>query len=596
MTIRRLICAGLLLAPLLPAQENLFIQTPNATHPKDKTRIEVESLFSMAPPTGYLPLRVTVVNQRKNDGRLRLRCLSESGVDPQDSAMESEFSIESTAGTAKTTDLLVPLTTRFDSSGYEGLSVQVLMSGSFGGNNGSLSCNFHPDGPAILMSEPLFTPNSSALDAQLNSTRSGGYGSYTFAARFTPSKLPEDWRAYSGYDVIMLTDDDWGGMPPGARAAVLQWIRLGGVASIYRRASTSFGTLGIETQEAGNSTTYGLGTIELLNQSGSTPTGLDAKKTVNRYHTSRGGLTIDALSESISDDYSSGWALQDEFGKQKFDYLIFIIVLIAFGVLVGPVNLFVFAKSGMRHKLFITTPVISIATSVLLIALILMRDGTGGRGARIALIEVRPESGENRAYVVQEQVSRTGVLLGSSFKIDEDSAITPVPIANSAWARLTPGVGGAGMRFTGNFTEGGMEISGDWFQSRSEQGQLIRAVVPTRGRIELKGAGGAPTFVSTYDFPVERLYYADRSNGYWMVRDLEAGKATTGTPISEAEYRSAVGDESRRLARRQREQLNRVSKRADHYVAVATEAPAIETFDAINWVDTRTILTGPVLR
>lgn len=194
--IRRLLCAGLLLAPLLPAQENLFIQTPNATHPKDKTRIEVESLFSMAPPTGYLPVRVTVVNQRKSDGRLRFSCFSESGIEPEESAMESEFSVESTAGTAKTSDLLVPLTTRFDTSGYEGTSVRISMSGSFGGNNGSLSCNFHPDGPSILMSEPLFTPNSSALDAHLNSSRSGGYGSYTFAARFTPSKLPEDWRAY----------------------------------------------------------------------------------------------------------------------------------------------------------------------------------------------------------------------------------------------------------------------------------------------------------------------------------------------------------------------------------------------------------------
>ncbi len=590
--LRRLLCAGLMLAPILPAQENLFIQTPPATHPKDKTRIEVESLFSMAPPTGYLPVRVTVVNQRKSDGRLRFRCVSESGYEPEDSAMESEFSLDSPAGTAVSSDLLVPLTTRYATSGYEGASLSLSMSGSFGGNSGSLSCNFHPDGPAILMSEPLFTPNSSALDAQLNSTRSGGYGSYNFAARFTASKLPEDWRAYSGYDVMMLTDSDWSAVPPGAKAAILQWVRLGGLVSIYRQTGATFASLGIEPEGSGDKTGYGLGRIELFDLSGGKPS-FNAAKTVTHYHT---GSSVEGINESITDDYSSTWPLQDEFGKQKFDYAIFIIVLIAFGVLVGPVNLFVFAKSGMRHKLFITTPIISIATSILLIGLILLRDGTGGRGARIALVEVRPESGENRAYVVQEQISRTGVLLGGAFEIEEDAAITPVPITDSAWARLTPGAGGAGMRFTADFSEGGMKVSGDWFQSRSEQGQLIRAVVPTRGRIELKGTGGAPTFVSTYDFPVERLYYADRSNGFWLVRDLEAGKAATGTQISEAEYKSAVSDESRRLARRQREQLNRVSKRTDHYVAIATEAPAIETFDAINWKETRTILTGPVLR
>jgi hypothetical protein len=152
------------------------------------------------------------------------------------------------------------------------------------------------------------------------------------------------------------------------------------------------------------------------------------------------------------------------------------------------------------------------------------------------------------------------------------------------------------MRFTAQLTDDGMQVTGDWFQSRSEQGQLLRAVVPTRGRIELKGSGGAPTFVSTFDFPIERLYYADRNDGYWVVAGLEAGKAATGTSISEAEYRAAVGDEGRRLARRQQEQLNRASMRTDHYVAIATDAPAIETFGSIRWVESRSILTGPVLR
>ncbi len=589
---RRILCAGLLLAPLLPAQEPLFAQSPRATHPKDKTRIEVEALFSMPPPTGYLPVRVTAVNQRETDGRLRFSTFSQSGVEPEDSAMESEFSLDSPAGGTVTRDLLVPLTTRFETSGYGGTSVRVNMSGSFGSNSGSLNCGFHPDGPAILMSEPLFTPNSSSLDAELNRSRRGGYGSFTFASKFTASMMPEDWRAYSGYDVMVLTDNDWNLLPPGARAAVLQWVRLGGVVSIYRQTSTNFASLGIEAEGSGDQTGYGLGRIELLKLSG---TALDAPRTVSRYH-SRPGVAIEGLNESITEDYHSSWPLQDEFGKQKFDYAIFIIVLIAFGVLVGPINLFVFAKSGKRHKLFITTPIISVATSALLIGMILLRDGTGGRGARIALIEVRPENGENRAYVIQEQVTRTGVLLGASFEIGEDVAITPVPIADSAWARLTPGVGGAGMRFTSSFSDEGMKAGGDWFQSRSEQGQLIRAVVPTRGRIELKGGGGAPTFVSTYDFPIERLYYADRSNGYWLVKDLEAGKAAAGTTISESDYRAAVADEARRLARRQREQLNRVSKRADHYVAITSEPPAIETFGAIRWVDERAILTGPVLR
>ncbi|BCX50025.1 conserved hypothetical protein [Haloferula helveola] len=591
---RRLLLAGLALGSPLLAQENLFIQAPRPTHPKDKTRIEVEALFSMAPPTGYLPVRVSVVNQRKTNGQLNFDTLSSTGYDEAGSQLESEFTVGSDAGTARSTDLLIPLTTELDSTGgYGSTTVEVSMTGSFGGNRGSIPSNFHPEGPATLMSEVLYTPNSSALDAALNST-SGGYGSHSFAARFTPSKMPEDWRAYSGYDLMMLTPDDWRKMSPGATSSILQWIRLGGRMVFYASGSApTFGALGIEGETKGNDLDYGFGKVSISTISG--PTALNANDTVRRFH--RAGATkIRGLNECISEDFSVRWPLHEEFGKQTFDYAIFVVVLIAFGVLVGPINLFVFAKSGKRHKLFITTPVISLATSALLIALILLRDGVGGRGARIALIEVRPEAGENRAYVLQEQISRTGVLLGGGFQVDEDVAITPVPIADSPWARLTPRTGGGGMRYTASFGDEGLKVTGDWFQSRSEQGQLARAVVPTRGRIELKGETGPPNFVSTFDFPIERLYYADRSGGWWMASDLKAGSPTQGTPISEADYNKAIGDQGMLLAARHRSQLDRCAERSGHYVAIASEAPAIETFDSIRWSDTHTILTGPAVR
>ena len=44
-------------------------------------------------------------------------------------------------------------------------------------------------------------------------------------------------------------------------------------------------------------------------------------------------------------------------------------ILIAFGIIVGPVNLFVIARQGRRHRLFWTTPLISLIASLLLIAL-----------------------------------------------------------------------------------------------------------------------------------------------------------------------------------------------------------------------------------
>lgn len=594
MSFIRYILVGLLVVvPAAMAQETLFREVPRATYPEDKTSVEFEALFSMPPPHGYLPVRVSIVNQRKTDGSIRITTRSDSGSDPSsDSQLTSEFELGSKAGSATSHDLLIPLST--DLAG-EGTTASVTMGGSFGRNSGSVSSNFSPDSSAVLMSEVLHTKNSSVLDADLNG-RSSGYGSYQFAARFEPTRMPDDWRAYVGYDYLLLTDQDWNKVSAGARNGIQQWVRLGGRVVIYRiGGSGDFNTLGIEGEADGQSMPYGYGKFALDSLERGGGLTLQPKATVTRYSSSprKSGQSQNV---SLLKDYSNAWPLHIAFGQQKFSYALFIVVLIAFGILVGPVNLFVFAKSGQRHKLFITTPIISLATSALLIILILAKDGVGGRGMRVVLMEVVPGQSENRAYLIQEQVSRTGVLVGGSFSLAEDAAITPVPIESSPWARLSPGMGGGGMRYTAKFEDGKLAVGGDWFQSRSEQGQLIQSVVPTRGRVEIKSETGAPIFNSTFEFPLESLYYKDRSGGFWKAVNLQAGNSVKSISISRSEYELASDTEGSKLALRQRRALLDASAREGHFFAIAGETPAVETFDSIDWIATETIITGPVAR
>lgn len=590
---RQILIGVLAIIPVAMAQETLFREVPRATYPEDKTSVEIEALFSMPPPHGYLPVRVNIVNQRKTDGSIRITTRSDSGSDPSsDSQLTSEFELASKTGSTTSHDLLVPVSTDLAS---EGTTASVTMGGSFGRNSGSVSSNFAPDGSAVLMSEMLHTKNSSILDSELNS-RSSGYGSYQFAARFEPTRMPDDWRAYVGYDFLLLTDQDWNKIPAGARNGIEQWVRLGGRVVIYRiGGSGDFNTFGIEGEPDGERMSYGYGSFELDSLEHGGGLLLPSKATVSRF-SSTPKKSAQSQSLSLLKDYSNAWPLHMAFGQQKFSYALFIVVLVAFGILVGPVNLFVFAKSGQRHKLFITTPIISLATSALLIVLILAKDGVGGRGMRIVLMEVVPGQSENRAYLIQEQVSRTGVLVGGSFTLAEDAAITPVPIESSPWARLSPGMGGGGMRYTARFEDGKLDVAGDWFQSRSEQGQLIQAVVPTRGRVEIKSQTGEPILNSTFEFPITSLYYKDRSGGFWKAVNLEAGNSVKAISISRAEYELASDTEGSKLALRQRRALLRASDREGHFFAIAGEAPAVDSFDVIDWIATETIITGPIVR
>lgn len=579
----------------LAAQENLFIQVPKGTHSEDRSRIEAEALFSIPPPSGFLPVRVEMINQREREASARFssKSIHRSGVGG-DSEMTSGFQIEAPPRTTVTRDLLIPLATSFESTGsYQDYSVSVSLSGAFGNTAGTLGGDFDPARPAVLMSEALHTPNAGALDAALNATIGARYGSPSFAARYAPTKMPEDWRAYSGYDVLIATDRDWLAMTPGARNAILQWCRLGRELAIYRlgESRARFAALGIETAAEGDRIDYGLGSIALERVNAARD--LDADATVARYH---GSPEIDPLVPSINRDFSNNWPLHEKFGARDFEYGLFIVVLIAFGILVGPVNLFVFAKSGQRHKLFITTPIISVATSILLIFLILFKDGLGGHGMTVGLMEVRPDAGENRAYLIQEQVSRTGVLIGGSFELGEAAAITPVPLAPGDWSRLTTVNGGADMRYTARPEGDRLAVSGDWFKSRSEQGQLVQAVIPTRGRLELQSDSGAPTFNSTFDHPLDTVYYIDANHDHWRAENLRTGTAATCVPISEEDHRGAIDRQARQLGTRQAELLRRAGRRPGHYVAVTEAAPPVPTFTSIRWKAHTTIITGPPAR
>ncbi len=581
-----------LLAAQAAAQENLFLHVPD---PKSTTRIEAVALFSRPAPGGFLPVRMIVNNGSDRAGSISVATTSTAGgYGGEDSTMTSSFTLEAPAEQSSRHDLLVPLCQLL---GDGGTSMNLRMSGDFGPHAATLSTSYSDSQAAVLLSEALYTPNASTLDAHISS--SGGYrGGQFFAGRFDPAQMPEDWRAYAGYDGIGMTDADWGTLPPGAKNAILRWNRLGGQLVIYALSgSTNFGTLGISDSAGGARAadrSFGKVSIQPL----AADLKLDAPATARLF--SRGG---DTRLASLRDDFRGSWPLQNDFGVQRYNYTLFILILVAFGVLVGPVNLFVFAKSGRRHRLFITTPLIALGTSALLVALIILIDGFGGRGIRIQLMEIRPDDGENSAYILQEQISRTGILMDKDFSLAEPAALAPVVLesADNQWARLTDDNWGAGMRYESRFRDGKLDVSGDWFLSRSEQGQVLRAVVPTRGRIESRTASGPPSMLSTFEFPIEILYYRDASGGYWTAQNVEPGKAFTCTQVDTSAVEAFVADAGNRLAASSRRAFMKtasdsLASRPGHFIAYTGEAPGIGTFEGIDWKETRTYITGPIAK
>jgi hypothetical protein len=566
---------SLALALQVSAQETMIRQVFD---PVTDTHVEVLALFSKPSPGGYFPVRVKIANNLNSDSSVWIEFKSKADYG-NNLLTTSSFNFTANGGKTVTRDILVPLSPPGESS-YGSTNVEATLGGSMGRAENTIRTTIDADQPAVLLSEALFTPNASSLDSA-NSAKGGGSsrGSNEFAAKFDPKQLPDDWLAFSGYDSVIMTDGDWTNIPPGGRNAILSWLRLGGQLVIYTTGSATAASLGIPAE-----TSFGTVAIRPV----SSDLKLDAPAVV-KLATSN-ATTPQQVSQR--NDFEKSWPLQNLFGAQTFHYALFIIVLIAFGILVGPVNLFVFAKSGQRHKLFITTPLISLGASLILIALIIVQDGFGGNGIRRVLMEVRPDAGANAAYLHQEQFCRTGVLTGSRFTIDTPSTFEPVVIAASRWARFTDGSGAKGT-FNLQPTDGKLQASGDWFQSRSEHGHVLSAVVATRGRIEKTDTPG--TYLSTFEFPIDTLLYEDEAGKWHRAEAITAGKRFTPTPVDVATTVAILAGEIKAFAARNQQFLKTAKDRPGHFIAITTHAPGIDTNPGIRWKETRTVITGPIV-
>lgn len=590
----------LCVATPLAAQETLV---NNTYDPKTGTRVVVTALISKLPTSGYMPVRVSLRNGGKIDRTWSFRFRSfDYGYSDDGNEMRSDFSGSCNAGQVASYEFLVPLVTAFQQGFSPSTELELTVSATaYPSLSANMSADFDPRWPSVFMSSSLFTKNIGPLTAEVSSHVSSGSGyggggatSVTFTGQFDPKQLSDQWQAYSGYDHCFVTDDEWRSISPGARSALLQWNRLGGSLLICSSDSAvDLNSLGITMSKPGirdGLRSWGVAQIVPIPSSGSlNPLHMATLVTVD-IPTIRGANRA----QSLREDFSSAWPIHILFKADPAHIIFFILILVAFGVLVGPVNLFVFAKSGQRHRLFVTTPIISLGASLLLILLIVFQDGFGGSGKRLILMEVRSDNSENAAFLSQEQIARTGVLFGTGFTTSEPAYLTPVLIEESRWARVTQGNDGGNSRYQMDVQENGLKVAGDWFQSRSEHGHLAEAIRPTRGRIELVSADPAPVITSTFEFPLETLYYAAPDGTFWIATDVSQGRKTPLSEVPAGQFDAWIDNEATLFSARNRKRLQMTARRTGHFIATSEDVPGIETLTSLSWKDSHAVITGSV--
>jgi hypothetical protein len=601
---------GALAGTLLPCPGR---QTFRAPLGDDGSLVEVTSVFETLPPTGYAPVHVKLVNNTLGAQSISVRNSSRTSSG-YGGGLELESSFTLTAQPSKTAerDFIVPLCTDVSQSTYSGNASlnMVIQSGSRAPEFFNVSGGGFAGMPFTAFSEGLAAKSITDINrVAASGSTSARYGSPAFATLYDSKLLPSDWRGLSGLDGLALTSDEWTALAPGAKTAILQWVKLGGVLDLYSKSDSSrLEELGIKvgevkgTRHDGTASTLGNGMVCEIHWSGAELDGSVARN----YSTVLAIKQAEFASALAEREKGSGKAilprstpLVTALGEKSFAAWQVGLILFIFGIVVGPVNLFYFARAGRRHRLFFTTPVISVSAAVLLLLVIFFQDGLGGKGHRASIVYL--DAAESAAYVHQFQVSRTGVLFGGSFTTEDPSAVNMAVMPNTRWTRLKSSeqmdyYSRAYATEQQRYSVSDKSYGGDWFQSRTEQAHIIDSVQSTRGRIELKPGAGTPVITSTLTAALERLFYVDADGKYWA----SPGTVTTGGSVTLGPSNSENFDLWRKeaisaLPENLRLRVDATTNKGTFY-AVSSDPAAgtVATLGSIRWESDRVFLFGPL--
>jgi hypothetical protein len=553
--------AGILLTPICEAAR---ILSGIRTEKESGISIKISNFYEDIPPRGFLPLRVEIGNESGRDASWDIQTAHAMG-DMRSVSYSRRLSVA--GGSRKSFDLLVPVLTQpSQGSVYSnlvvtatgpGLASNTAMEYSTGGSS--------PHGPYVGMGNRLAAKNWGLLREALRDAKKPQLSGSQMDVDF----LPGDWRAMAGFDVIVFSGSEWEEIPADPRRALMDWVAQGGVLVLFAEAASGL-------PDAGS---FGAGEIIREDPSVDLPDAcvgiLDA--------------VADRTTPAALGEYSWEWAPAAALGRSVPPQGLIISFVLAFAVLIGPVNFLVFAPTGRRHRLIWTTPLISVSATVLMAAGIAASEGFGGRGERIVL--QWQQADESRTVHWQEQVSRTGVVISSRFEPGAPALILPLHF--HAEPRSRGGIWAADTaRFALNSQpppEGTWH--GDWFRSRSTQGQALIAVEPGRERIEFRGS--PPQAQSTMASTVEELWYWEAADSVWFLENLEPGGLATmkkGDPATfEAWWKNQLSQAGPLVSQRA-DSLRAKANRPQYMGLISTGA--IATLEAIQWSGARTLLVG----
>jgi hypothetical protein len=541
----------------------------------DAVSVKLSSPFTALPPGGCAPFHVNIRNDGDYGGSWQLGFAGDgNGSSLGSTSFEQVFSVPAKA--TGSFDILVPLPVVGMNPGGTNLTAEIRGPG-FPTSNYSpkshayfyMNTGAGTRSPFTLIGKELAGPTAFELLQTFYTDK----GEVFNGSSVNAVTLPSDWRAYSGVASVFLKDADWLQLNAGQHDALCDYVAQGGQLLLF-----SDNAAFVPSPPAG---AYGFGAIQVVPLKAAPPSPSDLYDLIQGHH----ATSAFEINHNFTD-----WPLQSHIGIITVSNSFIVGFVLLFAIVVGPVNLFVFARGSHRFRLFWTTPLISITASLALMVGILVTDGVGGVGRQMIAIFSLPDS--NREVVVQEQVARTAVLFSSHWHNGQNYLVTPISShVLASWrphghhSALDDGSSNDTYHYRGN------ELSGQWFRSRAIEGQYLQATRPSRSCLTVLNVTALeqhydpPVILSSFPDQLDKVFVIDLHGNYWKCDHLGPGEKKTCQSAMESEYQLFWNHACAEAGGKLKPMLQASARRPGTFYATAqpSDSEVLATLPDIRW-------------
>ncbi|MEZ6068404.1 MAG: hypothetical protein R3B90_22430 [Planctomycetaceae bacterium] len=363
-----------------------------------------------------------------------------------------------------------------------------------------------------------------------------------------PELLPEEWQAYTGLDVVAVSEADWDRVSQPARTAILKWVETGGNLLYYDIAAMRGDPDAVDdAQLASLKGRFQLtGAADAAYEWSHWGNGYQRTFLREKLFGRIAVVTVDPFNDFNDSDWQQllsrigisrlNWTDRHGFisrtwSRDFMDFLVpsvkgvpvvaFLVLITLFSIVIGPVNYIYLWKRKRLHLLVVTIPLIAFVTSLSLFGYSAIAHGFATR-ERVRSVTVIDQQA-NTALTSSRISLYSGLAPSGGMTFSRNSSVLPI------W----PPDGGfeAG---TVDWTNGQHFQSG-WLRSRTRTQFFVTTHRDERGRLEITPEPDSLSISNGLEWNLAALMVTDEQGRSYFGTDIAAGDGARLQPISAAD-------------------------------------------------------------